>query len=346
MPVNKRAITRYKQLDKLLSDKYHCYDINDLTEMCNDVLAEIGQDVTRRCIEKDLHALEGEPFYAEIEKYVFNGKSCYRYKKPSFSIFKKELSDEERTLLREVLKTIGQFDGLANFEWLDELKNSLGVENSRRIISFSNNPYLQNSNLLGVLFGYISNKVVVKLSYHTFTDHSIREIFFHPYLLKQYNNRWFILGAADRDNKILTFALDRLDKIEPHPEITYKDCPDDIMERFEDIVGVTYYEDKPIEHIVFWVSESTKGYVITKPIHESQILYKDTKEQELRNKYPQFQDGKFFSIDCIPNYELMQALTAYGAELIVVSPEAICDALCERISSQFEKYNMLRTKNS
>ena len=339
MPVNKRAITRYKQLDKLLSDKYHCYDINDLTEKCNDVLAEIGQDVTRRCIEKDLHALEGEPFYAEIEKYIFNGKSCYRYKKPSFSIFKKELSDEERTLLREVLKTIGQFDGLANFEWLDELKNSLGVENSRRIISFSNNPYLQNSNLLGVLFGYISNKVVVKLSYHTFADHNIREIFFHPYLLKQYNNRWFILGAENKDDKILTFALDRLDKIGPHPEITYKDCPDDIMERFEDIVGVTYYEDKPIEHIVFWVSDKSKEYVITKPIHESQITYRGVKENALRRQYPLLKGGAFFSVDCIINYELLRELYSFGGELVVILPDNVQGEIYGRIKQMMCNYN-------
>lgn len=333
-------------MDKLLSDKYHCYDINDLTEMCNDVLAEIGQDVTRRCIEKDLHALEGEPFFAEIENYHFNGRSCYRYKSPSFSIFKKELSDEERHLLREVLNTIGQFDGLANFEWLDDLKNSLGVEENRKIISFSNNPYLRNSNLLGVLFEYISHKVAISILYHKFSSSETKMIDFFPYLLKQYNGRWFLLGATAKEGKILTFALDRIEKVEPRQDIKYVDCPDNIMERFEDVVGVTYYEDKPIEHIVFWVSESTKGYVITKPIHESQILYKDTKEQELRNRYPQFQDGKFFSIDCILNYELMQALTAYGAELIVFSPGSVCDALYERISLQFEKYKAMRIKRS
>ena len=36
MPVNKNAFIRYKYLDKLLSDRHHYYDINDLTEKVND----------------------------------------------------------------------------------------------------------------------------------------------------------------------------------------------------------------------------------------------------------------------------------------------------------------------
>ena len=86
-----------------------------------------------------------------------------------------------------MLNTIGQFDGLDHFEWLDRLKAELEVKRQRQIISFSNNPKLKNSNLLGTLFDYISNKVVILLSYHTFSDEEVRSIDFHPYLLKQYN---------------------------------------------------------------------------------------------------------------------------------------------------------------
>ena len=162
MPTNKNALIRYKYLDKLLSDYHHFYDIHDLTEKVNDMLYEDGfSEVTQRCIEKDLNTLEYAPFSAPIERFTKNGKRCIAYSKRSFSIFTKELSDEEAILLREVLNTIGQFDGLDNFKWLDDFKIGLGLEERRQIISFSNNPYLQNSNLLGTLFDQISNKVVV-----------------------------------------------------------------------------------------------------------------------------------------------------------------------------------------
>lgn len=214
MPTNKNALIRYKYLDRLLSDHHHYYDIHDLTEKVNDMLYEDGfPEVTQRCIEKDLVSLEGAPFCAPIERNKKSGKNCIAYSKRSFSIFTKELSDEEANLLREVLNTIGQFDGLDNFKWLDDFKIGLGLEERNQIISFSNNPYLKNSNLLGTLFDFISNEVVIRLYYHTFSDTTIRNIDFHPYLLKQYNDRWFLLGAADSTKYILNFALDRIDKV-------------------------------------------------------------------------------------------------------------------------------------
>ena len=326
-------------MDKLLSDYHHFYDIHDLTEKVNDMLYDDGfPEVTQRCIEKDINTLEYAPFSAPIERFIKNGKRCIRYDRRSFSIFKKEISREEHNLLREVLSTIGQFNGLDNFCWLEDFKIGLDIEERRQIISFANNPYLQNSNLLGTLFDNISNEVVIRLSYHTFNDEIIRSIDFHPYLLKQYNERWFLLGAADTDKKILTFALDRIDNVEPLPERKYVECTDDIYNRFEDIVGVTLYEDRQVEHIVCWVSDASKGYVNTKPIHESYTSFKGEKESQLHEQYPKLDGGLFFSIDCIPNFELIRELCSFGGNLVVLSPESIREEIKNRLSTHLDQY--------
>ena len=344
MPSNKNALIRYKYLDEMLSDRHHFYDINDLTEKCNEKLSDSGfSEVTLRCIEKDIVYLQEAPFKAPIKRFRWNGKNCVAYKDSSFSIFKQEMSNEERNLLREVLNTIGQFDGLNHFEWLEKFKIGLGIKDCRQIISFSNNPYLLNSNLLGILFDNISNEVVIRLSYHTFTDTTVRSIDFHPFLLKQYNDRWFLLGSPDGESKILTFALDRIDKIEPLPDKKYAKCPEDLFERFEDIVGVTLYEDRPIEHILFWVSETTKGYIITKPIHGSQTPHKGDMEIRLRTQYPHLHGGAFFTIECIPNYELIRTLCSYDKELIVLEPNTIREEIIFRISSMKNEYSKTRT---
>jgi predicted DNA-binding transcriptional regulator YafY len=297
--------------------------------------------VTQSCIEKDLNALEYAPFSAPIKRINWNGKRCIKYGDSSFSIFKQEMSSEERKLLREVLSTLGQFDGLDNFKWLDDFKIGLGLEERKQIISFSHNPYLRNSNLLGTLFDNISNEVVIRLSYHTFADPTVRSIVFHPYLLKQYNERWFLLGAADDDGKILTFALDRIDKVEPLLEKKYVPCPEDLSERFEDIVGVTLYEDRPVEHIVFWASDTSKDYITTKPIHESQTSIKGEEESNLHEKHPQLEGGAFFSIDCIPNYELIRELRSFGGNLLVLSPTETQKQILHIISDISRGYSII-----
>ena len=344
MPTNKNALTRYKYLDEMLSDRHHFYDIHDLTKKCNEKLIDAGfPEVSQRCVEKDINYLEYDPFYAEIERYRVNKRRCIRYKNPSFTIFRKELSEEESNLILEILNTIGQFDGLANFEWLDRLKIGLGLKKRSRIISFSNNPYLQNSNLLGVLFDNISNQVVVRLEYHTFTDKKNRTIIFHPYLLKQYNDRWYLIGAANDDAKILNFALDRIDVVTALPEMKYKPCNGDLANRFEDIIGVTLYEDKDIEHILFWVSNRSKDYMETKPIHGSQCRYKGKKEEEFRSRYPSLYEGAFFSIDCIPNYELIRELSSFGKDLLVIEPKSVQDDVFHRVQQMYEDYLIVRT---
>lgn len=343
MATNKNALIRYKHLDMLLSDRHHYYDINDLTEKVNEMLYEDGfKTVTRRCIEKDLVYLTERPFCAPVERTKRNGKNSVFYKNASFSIFKQEMSREERNLLREVLNTIGQFDGLDNFEWLEKFKIGLGYNRHRQIISFSNNPYLKNSNLLGTLFDYISNKVVIHLYYHTFSNRTTRSFEFHPYLLKQVNNRWFILGTANNDGTILTFALDRIDKVEPLPEKKYKECHEDLNERFEDIVGITYHANRPVSHILFWCSNDAQDYVITKPLHGSQIQYHGEEEKWLHAQYPSLEGGSFFSIDCIENFELITLLCSYGQNLIVLEPTSVRDEVFNRISVMVDKYLSMR----
>ena len=114
------------------------------------------------------------------------------------------------------------------------------------------------------------------------------------------------------------------------------------MERFEDIVGVTFYEDRPVEHILCWVSESAKGYVDTKPIHGSYTPIKNEKEQQLRAEYPQLQGGMFFTLDCINNYELIRELTSYGKDLIVLRSDGeVKNEVVKRIQEMSENYSEL-----
>ena len=343
MPATKNAIVRYRILDELLSDRNHEYSMNDLLEICNTRLENAEYPtVTKRSIEKDLNAIE-TLFDVDIESRVKEGKPRYRYAGRRMSIFRKELKAEEQHLLAEFVNTLGQFEGLAHFEWLEAFRLGIKLEDQPKIISFSNNPYLQNSNLLGTLFDDIANRVVVQLTYHVFGSEEQKAILFHPYLLKQYNDRWFLIGAADEDKKILTFALDRIDYVQPMPTKKYRPCKDELSELFEDIIGVTLYEDRPVEHIIFWVSDKSKDYVQTKPIHASQTHLQGEREQQLREQYSTLEGGAFFSINCIENYELIRELCSFGKDLLVLSPTNIQDKVFERISLMTKDYIELRT---
>ena len=359
MPANKNAMTRYKILDELLSCRYHNYSLDDLTEEVNKRLAELYPDtngVGRRTIEKDIFYLEYEgPFLVEIERYSAPGynsekqksynKRCLRYTSPSFSIFKKDLSDDEEYLLKEALSLLGQFEGLPNLDALEGLRLGLGVrKNERKIISLTKNP-LENSNLLGELFTTISHRQVVELHYHKFSSpYTELTVNIHPYLLKEYNRRWFLFAAAESDRKLLCFSLDRIDNAVPLPSHKYIDYDGDISEVFDDTIGVTINEESPVYNIVFWVSDISKDYVATKPIHDSQKNISGSEEVKLRRIYPTLSKGRFFSIDCKENYELIRELTSFGKELIVLTPVIIRKKIENRITEMFDNYKSLEIR--
>ena len=339
--VKKNAIMRYKILDSLLSNRNRYYSISELLEKVNEALEIDGMEpVSRRCIEKDLNTLECAPYEAAIERVWLSGKKCIRYEEDGFSIFTKKLSEEEENLLSEVLNTIGQFDGLDTFEWLDGLKKQLDIKEHRRIIQFDSNPYFEGRNLIGSLFTAISNKQVIALKYHTFKNPEVKEVVVYPYLLKEYNNRWFLIVGVE-DGTILNFALDRIDDFRPMPHIDYIEPDEELESRFDDIVGVTLFKDRPTEDILLWVNEEGYQYVKTKPLHGSQRDVKGEEDKRLREKYPALQGGRFFRLQCILNYELEQLLMSKMDQLVVLEPAVLTDTLKNRIKKLDSLYSSI-----
>lgn len=351
MPKNKNAVTRYQILDELLRDQYHNYSINDLVEIVCNRLSEIDPDtdgVGIRTIQKDLRYLEMEsPFNVDIERYSvvsYDGdkqknvtKQCLRYAKRGFSIFKKEMTPEEEELLSVAFNMLGQFDGLPKLETLENMRVGLG-NTQNKVVSLAKNP-LSDSNIFGEIFVAITHRQVLKMTYHRFNDTAdIEPINIHPYLLREYNRRWFLLAAAESDNKLLIFALDRIDKVVPQPSQKYVSYTGDINEYFDDIVGVTNFQEEEVMVILFWVNDKSKKYVETKPVHDSQILYKGEKCAHYHSMYPFLTGGAFFQIKCKYNYELVRELCSYGADLIVLSPKVICDKVIKRIEEMNAAY--------
>ena len=351
MPVNKNAMTRYALIDRLLASRGHAYSIQDIPDILADRLADFGQKpVSKRCVEKDLVYLTSDsPFDVEIEEYWIDAadrndrpyrKRCIRYADPTFSIFKPKLTDEEKTILGTALRILGSFDGLENFEWLNDLRKRLNIENQSTVISISKN-LLVNSTLIARLFTSITSKRAITIDYHTFIDSGSHEANIIPHLLKEYNNRWFLIASAYDTGKILTFPLDRIDDFRENPRLKYKSKDIDLQERYEEIVGVSYNDDAPLEEIIFWVSDKSKDYILTKPIHESQITVRHDNDTEYRRKYQSLRGGQFFKIECRENYELIRELMSFGPELLVLSPSHLSKTIKTRINQMQNAYDFI-----
>lgn len=350
MPTNKNALTRIVILDELLSDRYHAYSIQDMTNYLSRKLPQYGQNsgVSKRCVEKDIEYLEYYfPIPIEFERYTVDAhsmdadrvykKRCIRYADSTFSIFKGKLTDEEKGLLITALSILGSFDGLDGFGWIDDFSKRLELADTNPVIQMSKN-LLENKSLMAEIFSAIRAKTVVKLHYQLFNNSEQREVFISPYLLKEYNRRWYLIGGAYDTGKLLTFALDRINSIELLTGYEYREAPEDLLDRYEDIIGISYFEGAEIHKIIFWVSDISSPYVETKPLHGSQIKFNKERTKSMRQQYPIPDGGALFSIECMDNYELIRELCSFGGELKVLSPKPIVDSIKQRIKAMFNLY--------
>lgn len=310
MATNKRALIRYKILDRCFRNKYRRYFIDDLIEECSTGISEhIGEgvSVSRRQIFDDMNFMKSDAGYnAPIESIQDGKKVYYRYDDSSFSIEKSPINPEELEQISDALEIFNRIKGLPNFEWLAELETKLrdSMEPEQNaIISFDHNPYLKGIEYLQTLYNFIKQKVVLKVSYQGFKMEDPIVYTIHPYHLKQFNNRWFLFGLNEDLDKIQNLPLDRIQEIEPLKNI-FKECSIDFEEFFEDIIGVTNPEEQIAEDIVLEFTEHRLPYVLSKPIHGSQ----------------KFKDGKIY-LNLKINREFTSYLMSFGADVVVQSPD-------------------------
>lgn len=350
MPINKNALRRFRVIDRLLSDPNHDYTTAQILRAVN----QECDHVDLRTVQKDILAIAEE--FGKVIVRNEGGRGTVRYKDQSQPIFYQELTSDEEEILREVLKTIGQFDGLDNFSTLELMKKKLDVRkdpSEQPIIVFSDNQILQMPpTLLGRLFTAISRKRIIEIAYTTFGGKTKKHVVY-PYQLRQYNDRWFLLATPLASDEfpydpefVVNFALDRIGERFDYVDDrgAYVEPAIDFNDRFDEIVGVTFRADIDLEDITFAVKSPSVDYVRTKWIHTTQIEIVGEDADRYRTRYPFLSDCAFFSIECRPNYELYAKLASFGAHLIVLGPTDVVDKMRKMLVDAAANYSAITGK--
>jgi predicted DNA-binding transcriptional regulator YafY len=317
MPVNRNALIRYRTIDKCLQNRRRKWTIEDLIDACNDALYEydgIDTDISMRTIRLDLKAMRSDTlgYNAPI---IVNNKKYYAYEEEDYSIMKSPLTAQDLGILQEVSHLLQQFKGFSHFnevsEMVNKLEDKIYTEQNQQasVIDFEKNNLLTGIEWLDVLYKAIVNKTTLLLTYQSFKARSANYLIFYPYLLKEYRNRWFVLGMQKKSKEILTLALDRIHQIAPLEKEQFTLHKNfDPHTYFANIIGVTRNTAEKPTLIEFWASAYHAPYIKTKPIHESQKIVAEVK------------GGTHFSIELIPNFELERELIGFGDGIKIISP--------------------------
>ncbi|WP_299121421.1 WYL domain-containing protein [uncultured Tenacibaculum sp.] len=331
MASNKNALIRYKTIDQCLRNKMKRWTLDDLIDACSDALYEYeGKDVyvSKRTVQLDIQSMRSDKlgYNAPIEVY---DRKFYRYSEEEYSIMNIPVTDNDIQIMNEAIQVLRQFKDFSLFKEMDgvlqRLEDSVyaSQKTNRAIIHLDKNEQLKGLKYIDPIYAAIQNKKVITITYQSFKARKASNMTVHPQLLKEYNNRWFLL--ASHKKQYITLALDRISNIVQEESQEYNDLQIDGDIYYRDVIGATVANTRA-QRIEFWIDKENAPYVITKPFHRSQRLIKRT------------DDGVIFNILVQVNYELERKILGFGNSIEILKPERLRKRMIDKLHKAIENY--------
>jgi predicted DNA-binding transcriptional regulator YafY len=335
MPHTKNALIRYQALDNCFSNTARKFYIADLLNYCNSALIAYDSSsdgIRKRQLFEDIKFMESvQGWNIPLERFRDGKKVFYRYASPEFSIKNEPINAVEAVQVKAALLVFQRIKGMPQFKWMQTLVLKLEKDfqlksTKRKCIAFDSNDYLKGVEYIGALFHAILYKRVLKIQYQSFGSAEVKNWTLHPHYLKQFNNRWFLLGKNPDFETVSNLALDRIVSFK-EVDLPFVDTDIDFEMYFEDILGVTVPLEAELTKITLRASPRLAPYIQTKPIHGSQKQVSEGAE------------GCVFSIEVLPNYELEKHLLSFGEALEVLEPLFFREQLRKKIATLARMYS-------
>lgn len=334
MPANRNALVRYKTIDKCLQNRYRQWTLEDLIDACSDALYEYeGMDkpISKRSIQGDIQVMRSDKLGYNAPIIVVDRK-YYTYEDPDYSITNIPITDQDLGKLSEAVSFLKQFQGFSHFRELNGMIQKLedhvysAKTHQKPVIDFEKNENLKGLEYLDELYQAIIQRNRIALTYQSFKARQAQTFDFEPYLLKEFRNRWFLIGVKKGTQNILNLALDRIVELKPKKDLFHPALDFDAESHFKNAIGVTVNPTGTTEEVLLFVTHLHAPYVLTKPMHHSQKLVE-------KDNY-----GIVISLNVQHNFELEKMILGFGDGMKVIAPERLKRNIRDRMNAAIDLY--------
>lgn len=336
MAQNKNALIRYKTIDKCLQNNYRQWTLDDLIEAVSEALFEYeGKEntVSKRTLQLDIQMMRSEKLGYNAPIVVYD-KKYYKYEDEDFTITDIPLTETDINVLTETVSMLKQFKDFSLFndvsDILQRLEDKIYAEKSHTqpVIHLDKNDKLKGLHFLDEIYQAIIKKVVLKITYKSFKSRDENTFLFYPFILKEFNNRWFLVGKKRMQAPVSNLALDRIVRIDYDFQTPYINEDFNAELYYKNVVGVTVNSGVQPRRIQLWIDNINAPYVITKPLHSSQRLLET------------YEDGSIkINLFLIENYELDRLLLGFGNGIEVLEPPRLRNRIKDILHKSLERYN-------
>ena len=335
MPAIKNALLRYRIIDRSIRNEYNPYPTKEqLRQACEEEIygTSEGLHICHSTIEKDIFAMRMEhdaPItYSKREK-------GYYYTNDEFTMDDVPLTEKDISAIKAASTILHQFKSTSLFSQyqfaidkiLDRAVTSQQkFSNTENNIQFETLPTISGNEYLESVLEAIKKRNVLQFEYYNYIKDvkTIRRV--HPYLLKEYRNRWYLIGKSELKNKVITFGLDRISNLQTLENLFTVDSSFNPDYFFQQSIGITVFDEKPQE-IIIKTNNILSKYLTSQPLHHSQQL------SEVHNN-----GDHLFSYFLLVTYELKMTILGYGSDCEVIAPLSLREQIAEEIKKVASKY--------
>ncbi len=295
------------------------------------------ENVDERTIQKDIKAMKEDTrleFNAPIE--YDNARKAYKYTDRNYSILNFSIGEQEIHALQfyasslKVYSEYGIFKHFTNaIEKIVEgitIKSKLkNKKDSDLIIQTDSIVAPGGTNYLEPIIQAIDEKVEVEFQYKKFGENLAKVRIFHPYMLKEYRNRWYTTGFSVKEEEIRTYALDRIVSLGVTSRAFDRHQEFDPTTYFTNVFGITR-ANASVEYVKLWFNPSEAHYIRSLSIHPTQKIIKDNRT------------GLTISIEVIPCYELYEFILGKTPGVKVLSPAHVVQEIKHKLAEAINFY--------
>ena len=339
MPANKYALLRYRIIDRCIRNAQRPYPSKeDLRSACEEALyGSDGEHISMSTIDKDIWAMrnEGElAFYAPIK--FSKDRGGYYYEDPDYTIAELPLTEIDLDAIQAAAQTLFQFKDIPLFrefdaaieKILDRMRISAVDDHKTEhdVLQFERSVSNRGSEFLAELFTAAQSDQSVNLTYRKFGAETAQEVTLDPYLLKEYDGRWYVIGFDQGKGGMRTYGLDRVESVTSTGNSFRRSSSFDTASFFKHAMGITVTSELPID-VRLAFSPRLAPYILSRPLHHSQRIIGQSSD-----------GGVIISIKVLQTVELNTLVLGFGDDVTVLEPKALKDEVIATLTSCLKNY--------
>lgn len=332
MPKNKDALVRYRIINRCLID-FRYVTMEKLMQICFETF---DREVSLRTLEKDIHDMRYDnelAYYAPIKYDRHRG--AYYYDDLDYSIDKIALDYDDLKALSFASALLDQYKSIGIFSTfsgaVQKIMNTVRMHRQlqnyqdRKYVGFENFPVTEGQEHLSHVLDAILECKVLRIEHKRFDSDDIHVHIVHPYYLKEYRNRWYLVGYQSENKRIQTYGIERIRSISVLEEEPFTGLEFDPEEYYRHAIGVIVYNEPPVD-IVLRFTAKQGMYVLTQPVHDSQETIEQTG------------DHITIRLHIVPAYEFISMVLGWGEDVEVLEPAWLRDKVVEMMIAALGKY--------